>query len=157
MFVPTMSIHRIQVALHCWPSRRPARQGPGRVQNLLPAEPLPADRIELLELALEGQSIHDVEVFDQQLLEGLAAVAKRILAIRPLSLDDLRAQGYTTRLEISLGAEPAGLELTLPPELIDACAKRGLGIQITHDQLIMFDPDAEHTTPQSDELEDARR
>jgi hypothetical protein len=137
-----MSLHRITVSLHCWPARRPERQAPGRMRSLLPDTPLPADRIELLDLALDGDSLRDVEAFDQQLSEGLKDVARRVLAIRTHALDGLRQQGYTTRLEISIAAEPSGLEIDLPLELIAAASQRGLGIRVSHDQVVMVDEES---------------
>lgn len=139
-FSRRMSLYRLSISLHCWPSTRPERRRAAAID--LPDQDRPIQRIPLYDQVLDGDDRRELEFFDSQLNEGLREASTRLRAITKRRLDQLRALGYATRIEIAVSAEPGEIDFEMPAEFIRACGDLELPVQVTSDQLVLLDPSA---------------
>jgi hypothetical protein len=133
-----MSLYRLSISLHCWPSARPERRRAAAID--LSEHDRPVQRIPLYDQVLEGDDRRDLEYFDSRLHEGLLDAAARLRAITRFRLDQLRALGYATRIEIAVSAEPGEIDFEMPADFVRACGDLDLPVQVTSDQLVLLDP-----------------
>jgi hypothetical protein len=138
-----MSLYRLSIALHCWPTTRPERRRPdlAGVNRVEAArlnqsdEDRPVQRIPLYDQVLDGDDRRDLEYFDTRLAEGLVEAAGRLRAITRHRLEQLRDIGYATRVEVAVSAEPGEIDFELPAAFVRACGELDLPVQVTSDQL----------------------
>lgn len=128
-----MSLQRLSISLHCWPTRRPVRRAPAATPADAEAAQRPAKRFTLAEVAVEGDDVRDLERFDSMVAEAIADAAARLRRVAPDRLGALRDLGYATRVEIAAVAEGGPYDVTLPSEFVDACHRLGVGIQLASD------------------------
>lgn len=135
-----MSLYRLSISLHCWPTKRQERRRPDVKPLIALPDDRPVQRINVFDQVLDGDDRRDLEYFDTRLHEGLIAAAGRLRAISRFRLDQLRDIGYATRIEVSVSAEPGEIDFEIPAEFIHACAELELGVQVTSDQMVLVDP-----------------
>ena len=98
-------------------------------------------RTVLADVALEGDDVRDIERFDSCVSDALLDAAERLRRVPAYRMSTLRDLGYATRVELNMTAEPGTLELALPAELIEACFRLRLGMQLLSDHALLVDPE----------------
>lgn len=119
-------------------------------------EDRPIQRIPLFDQVLEGDDRRDLEYFDSRLNEGLLDAASRLRAIGRSRLDQLRAMGYATRIEIGVSAEPGEIDFEMPADFTRACGELDLSVHITSDQLVLIDPSANRLLHEGHDVEELK-
>lgn len=149
-----MSLYRLTISLHCWPSIRPERRPAG--VPAVPVDDRPIQRIPLYDQVLDGDDRRDLEFFDSRLHDGLVEAAARLRAITRRRLDELRAHGYATRIEVGVSAEPGEIDFEMPAEFVRACGELDLSVHITSDQLVLLDPSSNSLMQEGLEVEELK-
>jgi hypothetical protein len=116
----------------------------------------PIQRIPLYDQILDGDDRRDLEYFDSRLNEGLVDAAARLRAITRVRLDQLRALGYATRVEIAVSAEPGEIDFELPAEFVRACGELDLSVQMTSDHLVLLDPGSNSLLQEAMDVEELK-
>jgi len=93
--------------------------------------------IRLLDVALEGDTLHDCEVFDEQVRQSLLDAARGLAAVPSHKVAGLRGQGYALRVQVVAHVDDGGVgvDLDLPLPLVEACARLGLGLMLSNERV----------------------
>lgn len=151
-----MSLYRLSIALHCWPTKRPERRRADAPAIDFAESERPIQRIALYDQVLEGDDRRDLEYFDTRLRDGLVEAAGRLRAITRYRLDQLRNMGYATRIEIAVSAEPGEVDFELPAEFMQACGDLDLSVQVISDQLVLVDPNPSRLLHDAHDVEELK-